>query len=144
MKKIEAKTELNNIRHVLAEGYIGKVRRLAVMIKKFTTRDNDAYITVSDPTGEMDGTIHSLVLETNSISHGAVLILEKISIFSPTPNTHYLNVTKNNVVKVYPANTTYPSTFNKELFVNFDNSSVFSSNYSQKGQNLNAPQQRQT
>jgi hypothetical protein len=84
---------------------------LVVMVKKFSLRDNDAFVTVADPTGEMDGTIHSKVLESDPINLGAVLILEKPSIFTPTPLAHYLNITKNNVFKVIPASSTYPPSY---------------------------------
>ncbi|GJY18053.1 GPCR kinase [Tanacetum coccineum] len=36
---------------------------------------------------------------------GAALILANVSVFSPKPSMHYLNITKRNMVKVFPKDT---------------------------------------
>ncbi|KAG6543028.1 hypothetical protein Mapa_015524 [Marchantia paleacea] len=58
-----------------------------------------------DPTGTVNGCIHRSVLTESKYSHGfvpgAVLILRKVTVFSPNPYAHYLNITKKNVYKVF-------------------------------------------
>ncbi|GJW53198.1 reverse transcriptase domain-containing protein [Tanacetum coccineum] len=65
----------------------------------------DMTVTLKDPTGVMGGTIHYKVFQkddgyTNSIKVGSVLILRNVSVFTPKPSKHYLNITIRNIVKV--------------------------------------------
>nr|GEY04163.1 hypothetical protein [Tanacetum cinerariifolium]GEY07986.1 hypothetical protein [Tanacetum cinerariifolium] len=58
----------------------------------------DLTVTLKDPSGTMDGTIHYKVFEkeegyTKSINVIAVLILCNVFVFIPKPSTHYLNIT---------------------------------------------------
>ncbi|XP_016901414.2 uncharacterized protein LOC103494183 isoform X1 [Cucumis melo] len=57
-----------------------------------------------DPTGTIDASIHHRVISEGifgkDLSVGAVLILQKVAVFSPTRSVHVLNVTRSNVVKV--------------------------------------------
>ncbi|GKA51604.1 auxilin-like protein [Tanacetum coccineum] len=41
----------------------------------------------------------------NDIHVGAAMILAKVSVFTPKPSEHYLNITKKNVVKVFRKDT---------------------------------------
>lgn len=62
-------------------------------------------ITLKDPTGTIGGSINHKVMEEpefgRNISVGAVLLLQQVAVFSPFPRAHYLNITLNNVVKVF-------------------------------------------
>ncbi|EAW51629.1 chromosome 17 open reading frame 53, isoform CRA_a [Homo sapiens] len=80
-----------------------KVPNMAVMIKSLTRSTMDASVVFKDPTGEMQGTVHRLLLETcqNELKPGSVLLLKQIGVFSPSLRNHYLNVTPNNLVHIY-------------------------------------------
>uniref|UniRef100_A0A2I3HJ73 Homologous recombination factor with OB-fold n=1 Tax=Nomascus leucogenys TaxID=61853 RepID=A0A2I3HJ73_NOMLE len=80
-----------------------KVPNMAVMIKSLTRSTMDASVVFKDPTGEMQGTVHRLLLETrqNELKAGSVLLLKQIGVFSPSLRNHYLNVTPNNLVHIY-------------------------------------------
>ncbi|XP_004684996.1 PREDICTED: uncharacterized protein C17orf53 homolog [Condylura cristata] len=80
-----------------------KVPTMAVMIKSLTRSTMDASVVFKDPTGEMQGTVHRLLLETrqNDLKPGSVLLLKQIGVFSPSLRNHYLNVTPNNLVHIY-------------------------------------------
>ncbi|XP_017731515.1 PREDICTED: uncharacterized protein C17orf53 homolog isoform X1 [Rhinopithecus bieti] len=80
-----------------------KVPNMAVMIKSLTRSTVDASVVFKDPTGEMQGTVHRLLLEThqNELKPGSVLLLKQIGVFSPSLRNHYLNVTPNNLVHIY-------------------------------------------
>ncbi|EPQ06244.1 Hypothetical protein D623_10009481 [Myotis brandtii] len=80
-----------------------KVPNMAVMIKSLTRSTMDASAVFKDPTGEMQGTVHRLLLETrqNELKPGSVLLLKQIGVFSPSLRNHYLNVTPNNLVHIY-------------------------------------------
>ncbi|XP_045045931.2 homologous recombination OB-fold protein [Desmodus rotundus] len=80
-----------------------KAPHMAVMIKSLTRSTRDASAVFKDPTGEMQGTVHRLLLETrqNELKPGSVLLLKQIGVFSPSLRNHYLNVTPNNLVHIY-------------------------------------------
>ncbi|XP_026632853.1 uncharacterized protein C17orf53 homolog [Microtus ochrogaster] len=80
-----------------------KVPNMAVMIKSLTRSTMDASVVFKDPTGEMLGTVHRVLLEThqNELKPGSVLLLKQIGVFSPSLRNHYLNVTPNNLVHIY-------------------------------------------
>ncbi|GJS08561.1 reverse transcriptase domain-containing protein [Tanacetum coccineum] len=67
----------------------------------------DMTVTLKDPTGIMGGTIHYKVFKNEddgyakSIKVGYVLILRNVSVFTPKPSKHYLNITIRNIVKVF-------------------------------------------
>ncbi|XP_066485347.1 homologous recombination OB-fold protein [Tiliqua scincoides] len=81
-----------------------KVPSMAVIIKSLMRTNVDAGAVFKDPTGEMQGTVHRLLLEEkeNEFKAGAVLLLKQVGVFSPSHRNHYLNVTPNNLVKIYP------------------------------------------
>ncbi|KAG0214513.1 hypothetical protein BGX28_001967 [Mortierella sp. GBA30] len=82
----------------------GKVSGLVVMIKEVSLSEIDAAVTLLDPSGEMRGTIHRTVLEqykNNEIKVGTVLALKNVSVFSPTPLSHYLIITLRNIMKIF-------------------------------------------
>ncbi|XP_065625380.1 uncharacterized protein LOC136065741 [Quercus suber] len=61
-------------------------------------------VTLKDPTGSINASIHHKVLSegefAKDISVGAVLVLQKVALFSPSRSAHYLNITLSNLVKV--------------------------------------------
>ncbi|CAO3569945.1 unnamed protein product [Mortierella alpina] len=82
----------------------GKVSGLVVMIKEVSLSEIDAAVTLLDPSGEMRGTIHRTVLEqykNNEIRVGTVLALKNVSVFSPTPSSHYLIITLRNIIGIF-------------------------------------------
>ncbi|GKB15550.1 probable transmembrane ascorbate ferrireductase 4 [Tanacetum coccineum] len=63
---------------------------------------DDLTMTMKDLSGTIPGTIHHKVIGEGGyekdIIVGAALILANVSVFSPKPSMHYLNITKKNVV----------------------------------------------
>ncbi|GKE96325.1 probable transmembrane ascorbate ferrireductase 4 [Tanacetum coccineum] len=69
----------------------------------------DLNVTLKDLSGTVPGTIHYKVLDVGSygkdITVGAAMILANVSVFTPKPSEHYLNITKRNVVEVFRKDT---------------------------------------
>ncbi|XP_060704851.1 homologous recombination OB-fold protein [Hemiscyllium ocellatum] len=82
----------------------GKVPKMAVLVKSLTRTNTDASAVFKDPSGEMQGTIHRqlLVEELNNLKVGTVLLLKQVGVFSPSLRNHYLNITRSNVIRIYP------------------------------------------
>ncbi|KAG8446932.1 hypothetical protein GDO86_014401 [Hymenochirus boettgeri] len=80
-----------------------KVPQMAVALKSLTLANGDASAVFRDPTGEIQGTVHHLLLEEkeSDLKVGSVLLLQQVGVFSPSHRNHYLNVTPSNLVKVY-------------------------------------------
>lgn len=83
----------------------GKVPCLCALVKAFSLKEADASVLLKDPTGEIHGTLHRKVLEDyqTDLAPGAGLILKHVSLFSPAPRKHYLNITPGNILQIYPA-----------------------------------------
>ncbi|XP_053471556.1 homologous recombination OB-fold protein-like isoform X2 [Ictalurus furcatus] len=83
---------------------MNKVPNMAVMLKSILHTHGDAIAVFRDPTGEMQGTVHRRLLEERQgeLKTGAVLLLKQVSVFSPSNRNHYLNVTPNNLLRIYP------------------------------------------
>ncbi|XP_066060986.1 homologous recombination OB-fold protein isoform X2 [Chamaea fasciata] len=81
-----------------------KVPSMAVMIKTMTRSSAGAGAVFRDPTGEMQGTVHRLLLEQrqSELRAGSVLLLRQVGVFSPSHRNHYLNVTPNNLLRIFP------------------------------------------
>jgi hypothetical protein len=110
------------VSYVISEGFRDKVPLMVVLLKKFTATETDASVIVKDPTGigtllkrliiqgDMEGTVHKQVLETYpDIGTGSVVVLRKVSVFNPTPFSHYLNITKQNIICIFPSSTPSPN-----------------------------------
>uniref|UniRef100_A0A3B4AMC9 Homologous recombination OB-fold protein OB-fold domain-containing protein n=1 Tax=Periophthalmus magnuspinnatus TaxID=409849 RepID=A0A3B4AMC9_9GOBI len=80
-----------------------KVPNMAVLLKSLVPTHTDAKAVFKDPTGEMQGTVHRRLLEDRAgdLKPGAVLLLKQVGVFSPSHRNHYLNVTPNNLLRVY-------------------------------------------
>ncbi|XP_036408770.1 homologous recombination OB-fold protein [Megalops cyprinoides] len=85
-----------------------KVPNMAVMVKTLLHTHADAKAVFRDPTGEMQGTVHRRLLEDRQgeLKTGAVLLLKQVGVFSPSHRNHYLNVTPNNLLRIYPPDAT--------------------------------------
>ncbi|KTG06243.1 hypothetical protein cypCar_00013825 [Cyprinus carpio] len=81
-----------------------KVPNMAVVLKSITHTHADAKAVFRDPTGEMQGTVHRRLVEERlgELKTGAVLLLKQVGVFSPSHRNHYLNVTPNNLLRIYP------------------------------------------
>lgn len=84
----------------------GKLDQVVAVIKSCTPNElGDLMVSLKDPTGAVSGTIHHKVLTEGKFGKeiflGSVLILHKVSVFSPSKATHYLNITNRNLVKVF-------------------------------------------
>ncbi|XP_058509915.1 homologous recombination OB-fold protein isoform X2 [Solea solea] len=80
-----------------------KVPNMAVLLKSIIHTHADAKAVFKDPTGEIQGTVHRRLLEDRAeeLKVGAVLLLKQVGVFSPSHRNHYLNVTANNLLRVY-------------------------------------------
>ncbi|XP_054463124.1 homologous recombination OB-fold protein isoform X2 [Anoplopoma fimbria] len=80
-----------------------KVPNMAVFLKSIIHTHADAKAVFKDPTGEIQGTVHRRLLEdrVDDLKVGAVLLLKQVGVFSPSHRNHYLNVTPNNLLRIY-------------------------------------------
>ncbi|XP_042361076.1 homologous recombination OB-fold protein [Plectropomus leopardus] len=80
-----------------------KVPNMAVLLKSIIYTHADAKAVFKDPTGEIQGTVHRRLLEerVEELKVGAVLLLKQVGVFSPSHRNHYLNVTPNNLLRIY-------------------------------------------
>ncbi|GJV54115.1 GPCR kinase [Tanacetum coccineum] len=66
---------------------------------------------MKDLSGIVRGTVHYKVFDVGTygkdIHVGAAMILAKVSVFTPRPLEHYLNITKKNMVKVFRKDTMF-------------------------------------
>ncbi|XP_028841365.1 uncharacterized protein C17orf53 homolog isoform X2 [Denticeps clupeoides] len=81
-----------------------KVPNMAVVLKRLLHTHADAKAVFKDPTGEIQGTVHRCLLEERQVDlkPGAVLLLKQVGVFSPSHRNHYLNITPNNLLRIYP------------------------------------------
>ncbi|KAJ1650927.1 hypothetical protein IWQ61_008389 [Dispira simplex] len=88
-----------NIYTILQTRPVEKIPFLLVMIRETRWSYMDAFVTVIDPTGEIQGTIHRKVMEehANEISVGTVLVLRDVTLFQPNERCQYLNITQRNI-----------------------------------------------
>ncbi|XP_689494.2 homologous recombination OB-fold protein isoform X1 [Danio rerio] len=105
-----------------------KVPNMAVVLKSITHTHADAKAVFRDPTGEMQGTVHRQLVEERQgeLKTGAVLLLKQVGVFSPSHRNHYLNVTPNNLLRIYPPDgvfrNTQPSNHLPELVLRCESS----------------------
>ncbi|GJU70828.1 GPCR kinase [Tanacetum coccineum] len=69
----------------------------------------DLNVTMKDLSGTIPETVHHKVIgeggNGKDITVGAAMILANVSVFTPKPSEHYLNITKRNVVKIFRKDT---------------------------------------
>nr|GEY20289.1 GPCR kinase [Tanacetum cinerariifolium] len=88
----------------------GKHDQVVAIVKSCYPNDlGDLNVTLKDVSGTVPGTIHYKVLDVGSygkdITVGAAMILANVSVFTPKPSEHYLNITTRNVVEVFRKDT---------------------------------------
>ncbi|GKD05403.1 GPCR kinase, partial [Tanacetum coccineum] len=88
----------------------GKLDQVVAIVKSCSPNVlGDLTVTMKDLSGTISGTIHHKVTGEGGygkdITVGAALILANVSIFSPKPSMHYLNITMRNVIKVFRKDT---------------------------------------
>ncbi|GJT88640.1 hypothetical protein Tco_1070357, partial [Tanacetum coccineum] len=84
----------------------GKLEQVVAIVKSCAPNVlGDLNVTLKDLSGIVPGTINYKVLDVGSygkdITVGAAMILANVSVFTPKPSKHYLNITKRNVVEVF-------------------------------------------
>ncbi|GJT12041.1 uncharacterized mitochondrial protein-like protein [Tanacetum coccineum] len=88
----------------------GKLKQVVAIVKSCSSNAlGGLNVTLKDLSGTVPGTIHYKVLDVSSyekdITVGAAMILANVSVFTPKPSKHYLNITKRNVVEVFRKDT---------------------------------------
>ncbi|GJU24510.1 hypothetical protein Tco_1163131 [Tanacetum coccineum] len=105
MKKVVE--DVGDIENFLKNGKLDQV--VAIVKSCYPNVIGDLIVTMKDLSGTILGTIHHKVIDEggyrNDITVGVALILANVSVFSPKPSMHYLNITMRNVVKVFRKNT---------------------------------------
>lgn len=86
-------------------GKMNKIDQVVAIVKTCTPNGlGDFMVTLKDPTGTIDGSIHHRVFTESEFGRdicvGAVLILQKVAVFAPSRTARYLNMTLNTIVKV--------------------------------------------
>ncbi|GJV20044.1 hypothetical protein Tco_1369064 [Tanacetum coccineum] len=84
----------------------GKLEQVVAIIKSCSLNAlGDLKVTIKDLSGTLAGSIHYKVINKGGygkeITVGSAIILANVSVFSPNPSMHYLNITKKNVVKIF-------------------------------------------
>nr|GFA22178.1 hypothetical protein [Tanacetum cinerariifolium] len=97
---------LTMLLHLVALSLEGKLEQVVAIVKScYPNALGDLNVTLKDVSGIVLGTIHYKVLDVGSygkdITVGAAMILSNVSLFTPKPSEHYLNITKRNVVEVF-------------------------------------------
>nr|GEU66443.1 hypothetical protein [Tanacetum cinerariifolium] len=87
-----------------------KLDQVVAILKSCSPNMNrDSTMTMKNLSGTIPETIHHKVISEGSygkkIIVGAALILANVSVFSPKPSMHYLNITMRNMVKVFRKDT---------------------------------------
>ncbi|GJZ42529.1 reverse transcriptase domain-containing protein [Tanacetum coccineum] len=88
----------------------GKLEQVVAIVKSCSPNMlGDLNVTLKDLSGTIPGTIHYKVLDVgsygNDITVGAAMILANVSVFTPKPSQHYLNITMRNVIEVFRKDT---------------------------------------
>ncbi|GJW42463.1 ribonuclease H-like domain-containing protein [Tanacetum coccineum] len=83
-----------------------KLEQVVAIIKLYSSNVVcDLKVTVKYLFGTLPGSIHYKVINEEGyrkeITVGSAIILANVSVFSPNPSMHYLNITKKKVVKVF-------------------------------------------
>ncbi|GJY86142.1 transposase, MuDR, MULE transposase domain protein [Tanacetum coccineum] len=92
----------------------GKLDLVVAIVKSCSPNViGDLTITMKHPSSKIPRTIHYKVLDEGTygkdITIGASMILTNVSVFTPKPSVHYLNITRRNVVQVFCKDTVHAS-----------------------------------
>ncbi|KAL5697347.1 hypothetical protein ACHQM5_030797 [Ranunculus cassubicifolius] len=90
--------EIKNLR----SGFLRVPQVVAIVTSCTPNGLGDLIVTLKDPSGTIGANIHRKVVREfgKDISVGSVLVLQEVALFSPSPSSHYLNITLENVIKV--------------------------------------------
>jgi hypothetical protein len=96
--------------------------QLIVVVMEMIVSDSDATVVLQDLFGQVTGCVHRRVLEEygRDFSVGATLVLKTVSVFSPKPSSHYLNIVPSCVARIFPARTPLPLEARHILTVSLD------------------------
>ncbi|GKF38129.1 hypothetical protein Tco_0118190 [Tanacetum coccineum] len=88
----------------------GKLDQVVAIVKSCSSNVlGDLNVTMKDLSGTIAGTIHHKVIGDGGygkdIAVGAGMILSNVSVFTPKPSHHYLNITMKNVVEIFRKDT---------------------------------------
>ncbi|GKD68761.1 hypothetical protein Tco_1322851, partial [Tanacetum coccineum] len=88
----------------------GKLEQVVAIVKSCSPNMfGDLNVTLKDLSGTIPGTIHRKVIGEGGykkdIIVGAAMILANVSVFTPKPSQHYLDITMRNVVEVFRKDT---------------------------------------
>ncbi|GKB72319.1 hypothetical protein Tco_0933731 [Tanacetum coccineum] len=88
----------------------GKLEQVVAIVKSCSSNAfRDLNVTLKDLSGTVPRAINYKVLDVGSygkdITIGATMILANVSVLTPKPSKHYLNITKRHVVKVFRKDT---------------------------------------
>ncbi|GJW26090.1 transposase, MuDR, MULE transposase domain protein [Tanacetum coccineum] len=88
----------------------GKLEQVVAIVKSCSPNAiGDLTVTMKDLSGTIPETIHHKVIGDRGyekdITVRAAMILANVSVFTPKPSKHYLNITMRNVVKVFRKDT---------------------------------------
>lgn len=95
----------HNVRACMLSPASCRAARLLVLVAalKLAPAGEAAFARVKDPTGAIGAAIHRGVLEAEpSLGPGCVLLLQNVPVLSAQPRLHYLCVTADNVLAVFP------------------------------------------
>lgn len=83
--------------------FMKKIPNLGLVVKTVYHFETDAHVCFCDPFGEMEGTIHRQVIEKypHVLNAGLVILLKRLSVYSPSFGTYHLIVTLNNIVQMW-------------------------------------------
>mmetsp|Transcript_8008 Transcript_8008/g.15307 ORF Transcript_8008/g.15307 Transcript_8008/m.15307 type:complete len:781 (+) Transcript_8008:28-2370(+) len=92
-----------------------KVGVLAFLVASVKIWGDDAHLQFKDPWGVIEGTVHFDAVKAHPklIAPGAAVVLQNISVFSPTEYKHYIMITEKNIFQVWPSTTSVP--FHRQL-----------------------------
>ncbi|GKE25237.1 hypothetical protein Tco_1436749 [Tanacetum coccineum] len=87
-----------------------KLDEVVAIVKSCSPNDiGDLNVTMKDLSGTIPGTIHHKIIGDGGYGKDttveAAIILANVSVFTPKPSKHYLNITMRNVIKVFRKDT---------------------------------------
>jgi hypothetical protein len=91
----------------------GKVDQVVAIIQSCTPKAiGDLSVILKDLSGSIPGAIHHKIINEEgiyrkAITVGTTVVVHNVSVFSPNRSHHSLNITKKNLVKVFPNDTLY-------------------------------------
>ncbi|PAA80912.1 hypothetical protein BOX15_Mlig028826g2 [Macrostomum lignano] len=80
-----------------------KVPAMLVIVETMDPTAVDCAASVKDATGRLQATLHRQVFRDlrDRVQPGAALVLRRVTLFSPDQRSYYLNITMDNIVRVY-------------------------------------------